>query len=325
MITFLLPKKNFSPFLQIKPISSLCLLLGLCATTTPLQATQRIQDKIDHGLNIYYQSKEIYDYFDDNGKGKFSKFCQEDGFDTETIEEEFKGNIEDCSLLDFDDNFPLPKNNTSDQRTLIFNFIKELSKLEVSNLTEQQVKQIINNYRFKGKSDASSQIKFQEDKPRLNSNKEKKEAFDQGVDKKKLIAGYLRLGNARLYCKDLIELVLQHLVFPPTKIVGPFRIREENIQAISEQDFCDQFGEAQLDQHFLYFKKFLTIHRLTLPTSRHNIIKYKKTYGEGSYIHMGGFIRLYKNEGVQENLSQPQNEGVVSQSPPDVNISCCHA
>ncbi|MEM7361876.1 MAG: hypothetical protein AAF335_02585, partial [Bacteroidota bacterium] len=283
--------KEGSPFAL--PLSKiLCLLLGLFTITTPLLAAE----KIDYGLNIYYQLQGIYDYFDGDGQGKFSKWCEENGYEDETIIEELDEDIEDCAILEFDCKFPLPK-DVGNQRAFIFYFIKKLKEFEVSNLTKQQVEQIVNNYPVKGKSDASSQIKFQKDKPRPKSSQEKKGVFGKGAYKEKLIAGYLRLGNARLYCKDLIELVFKYWVLsPPTKIVGKFIIAEKDLQPISEQDFCDQSDEVQWDQYAFSFKRFGEIYRLALPASRNDIIKYKNSYKyENNHISrsaIDGFTRL---------------------------------
>eukprot|EP01084_Bolivina_argentea_P033856 62603_1 len=62
--------------------------------------------RIDHGLSEYYQSLGRTDYFNQNGIGKFSEFIQENGFENEDVDEEFHLDLNDCCLIEFDDNFP---------------------------------------------------------------------------------------------------------------------------------------------------------------------------------------------------------------------------
>ncbi|MEM7361788.1 MAG: hypothetical protein AAF335_02130, partial [Bacteroidota bacterium] len=61
-------------FSAIKPILSLCILFGVCVTTTPLLASIDSNIKIsqiDKKLSLYYTEKGKTDYLDDDNKGKF--------------------------------------------------------------------------------------------------------------------------------------------------------------------------------------------------------------------------------------------------------------
>ncbi|MEM7362332.1 MAG: hypothetical protein AAF335_04990, partial [Bacteroidota bacterium] len=133
-----------SQTLSKKSISLLCMLFGLFAATTPLLgASKNIKNKIDHGLDNHYRSQGRYDYFSvrksQRGKprplssekiGKFSEFCEDDGFDSDTIEEELLEKVEDCGFLNFDDTFPLPE-NAGDEGTYIFNLLKKCVSLPI--------------------------------------------------------------------------------------------------------------------------------------------------------------------------------------------------
>ena len=53
------------------------------------------------GNNVYYNKNKL---------GKFAKFCIDDGWNPDDIKEELLNtNVEDCGLLEFDDNFPISK------------------------------------------------------------------------------------------------------------------------------------------------------------------------------------------------------------------------
>ena len=64
--------------------------------------------QVDKGLERYYGHKNT-DYLDDEGVGKFAQWCEENGYDTDTIAEEFNYPPEDTSIVEYDDNFPSNK------------------------------------------------------------------------------------------------------------------------------------------------------------------------------------------------------------------------
>lgn len=88
--------------------------------------------KMDRIIGRFYRSQGRDDYFDDMNKGKFLKFVEEFGFDEDELEYEVgEGAVaEDCSYLDFDDEFP--HNAISkilqieDQSECIFRFLQTL-------------------------------------------------------------------------------------------------------------------------------------------------------------------------------------------------------
>eukprot|EP01084_Bolivina_argentea_P195999 336085_1 len=66
-------------------------------------------EKIDRSLGRYYSSHDRSNYFDEDGKGLFHRYCSINGYDDITVDEELKADPEDCMLLDFDetdDGFP---------------------------------------------------------------------------------------------------------------------------------------------------------------------------------------------------------------------------
>eukprot|EP01084_Bolivina_argentea_P060759 111007_1 len=65
-------------------------------------------ESIDEKLGEYYKKYGNNHYFDQDGIGKFEKFCDKNGFEDETVITEMEGGIPEESLLvDFDDDFPL--------------------------------------------------------------------------------------------------------------------------------------------------------------------------------------------------------------------------
>eukprot|EP01083_Nonionella_stella_P212585 767568_1 len=60
-------------------------------------------EKIDRSLGRYYSSHDRSNYFDEDGKGLFHRYCSINGYDDITVDEEMKADPEDCMLLDFDE------------------------------------------------------------------------------------------------------------------------------------------------------------------------------------------------------------------------------
>ncbi|MEM7184724.1 MAG: hypothetical protein AAF518_27765, partial [Spirochaetota bacterium] len=82
--------------------------------------------KMDTALNSYYQSQGKDDYLNDNNKGKFESFCDEEGFDSEGVRDELNAGSNDCLLVGFDDDFPLTNSITkeTDKEKAIYRIIK---------------------------------------------------------------------------------------------------------------------------------------------------------------------------------------------------------
>eukprot|EP01083_Nonionella_stella_P196525 723041_1 len=77
-------------------------------------------DAIDHWLALYYKSNGRNDYFED-GVGKFSRFCANEGFEDDDIETEL--DVEDpadCLLTEFDDDFPMETPITDEAERNVF-------------------------------------------------------------------------------------------------------------------------------------------------------------------------------------------------------------
>eukprot|EP01084_Bolivina_argentea_P251319 421471_1 len=63
-------------------------------------------DKIDYGMSEYYKTFQL-NYTNADGKGKFQEFIEVNGFDDIDVSEELAANPQDCTLVDFDEQFPL--------------------------------------------------------------------------------------------------------------------------------------------------------------------------------------------------------------------------
>eukprot|EP01084_Bolivina_argentea_P011535 21555_1 len=65
-----------------------------------------LSKKIDEALGLYYEFRNQEGYFDENGMGKFQEWTEDNGYDTAMIEEELGGDAADCTLLEYDEDFP---------------------------------------------------------------------------------------------------------------------------------------------------------------------------------------------------------------------------
>eukprot|EP01083_Nonionella_stella_P174057 602301_1 len=63
--------------------------------------------QIDDGLAIYYESRNVKDYYDDEGNGRFRLWAEDGGMDTDEIKDDL--NDDDPLSIEFDDNFPLER------------------------------------------------------------------------------------------------------------------------------------------------------------------------------------------------------------------------
>ena len=58
--------------------------------------------QIDQGLSRYYKNRGRKDYFqikDDNPSGKFQNWCDDNGYDSDTVKDEFNGKVDDCEMM----------------------------------------------------------------------------------------------------------------------------------------------------------------------------------------------------------------------------------
>ena len=73
-----------------------------------------IVKRINHCLEQYYNCKHK-SYVNDDGVSKFMHWVDENGYDTETVEQDFTmGGYDEACIVDFDDDFPI--NETGDER-----------------------------------------------------------------------------------------------------------------------------------------------------------------------------------------------------------------
>eukprot|EP01083_Nonionella_stella_P200576 734388_1 len=105
--------------------------------------TESLIARIDDGLSDYYQKQQM-NYFVEGGRnyiGKFMKFCEENGFDDDTVKNEMDSSVEECLLLDFDPKFPLDK-PTHDHKTrakLIMDILKKILAQNSTNAIQEEV------------------------------------------------------------------------------------------------------------------------------------------------------------------------------------------
>lgn len=84
-------------------------------------------ERIDARLCQYHKENfSSSKYVDNNGIGKFQKFCDDNGYDSEAVRDELAADadIEDCQLVEFDDNFPCKLKHPDDKKKEIFNLQK---------------------------------------------------------------------------------------------------------------------------------------------------------------------------------------------------------
>eukprot|EP01083_Nonionella_stella_P128780 390300_1 len=98
-------------------------------------AYQASVDGIDEAKQKYYLKmgrNDYRDYNDHRSKGKFSKFFQENEFESDDMEDELGEDTEpqDCSYTDFDDNFPVHSSitNVEEKQKEIFRILQNVYK-----------------------------------------------------------------------------------------------------------------------------------------------------------------------------------------------------
>merc|ERR1719361_2488849 len=81
--------------------------------------------QVNDGLERYYRHKGV-NYKDEDGEGKFEKWCEENGYDTDMIQEELDAGYDECIFIEFDEEFPLtqPDNEENKKRMQIIKIIE---------------------------------------------------------------------------------------------------------------------------------------------------------------------------------------------------------
>ena len=88
----------------------------------PAPAKNKGFERIDFGLNLYYEMMGKTDYKDQDGVGKFMRYVEENDLQPDEIDEEINTDYQNCTYIEFDDDFPFKKvddkdNNTKDTKT----------------------------------------------------------------------------------------------------------------------------------------------------------------------------------------------------------------
>eukprot|EP01083_Nonionella_stella_P060185 157301_1 len=85
--------------------------------------------QIDEGLSRYYASLGRNDYFNDEGIGKFTEFCELHGFEDDGVEDELE-EMEGCLYLGFDNDFPYndeyQQKDDHEKQAFMFEIFKKL-------------------------------------------------------------------------------------------------------------------------------------------------------------------------------------------------------
>ena len=109
--------------------------------------------KIDDALGRYYKELGNENYYNSEGEGKFMHFVRKYEYDEAEISDELAdGNLEDCSYLEFDDEFPFEYeiNTKEEEQEKMFDILKkayEHGKIEISPINQlNNSKSIITAY-----------------------------------------------------------------------------------------------------------------------------------------------------------------------------------
>ena len=86
-------------------------------------------ERIDTALNLYYRALGHFDYYNEDGIGKFMEFCEENGLDEDDIEDELEEEPTQCVYVDLDeDGFPfIEKEQSADddaKQAIIYTIIR---------------------------------------------------------------------------------------------------------------------------------------------------------------------------------------------------------
>eukprot|EP01084_Bolivina_argentea_P282797 484172_1 len=103
------------------------------------QEEEGLIDKIDKALKEYYKQRGKNNYYNSKGDGIFKVFCNDNGFEDDDVKEELQANNgDDCTLTDFDDNFPSNKTfaNNDDKCNEILRILKQIA--EYGSYSSQQ-------------------------------------------------------------------------------------------------------------------------------------------------------------------------------------------
>ena len=76
---------------------------------------------LDKNLRKYYKLQYKEYKVDENDNGVFAVWCEENGYDTDAVKEdlEMDPDEDEAMMLEFDDEFPYPKNKKKDKITML--------------------------------------------------------------------------------------------------------------------------------------------------------------------------------------------------------------
>eukprot|EP01084_Bolivina_argentea_P030065 55750_1 len=103
-------------------------------------------DKIDKALKVYYKQCGTKNYYNSNGDGIFKVFCNDNGFEDDDVKEELEAATgDDCTLTDFDDDFPSDKifANNDDKCNEILKILKHIAEFGSYSSHQSQRKAVL--------------------------------------------------------------------------------------------------------------------------------------------------------------------------------------
>eukprot|EP01084_Bolivina_argentea_P035080 65057_1 len=174
----------------------------------------------NESLSKYYKLHNRR-YYDNDGIGKFEKWADDNGFDSDGIEEEFAMEFMESSLLDMDEEFP-PKNLKPKQ------VIDILRKCWIDPNAYEPVVDIVQNEKIKHNSQVTPIILFSHLLP-SNENKTQEEIENEYLLKRAqiIIIGYIRTEYNILFPQQLTQIIMnfyrhQFRILPfSTRILDP--------------------------------------------------------------------------------------------------------
>eukprot|EP01084_Bolivina_argentea_P290752 499526_1 len=72
--------------------------------------------RINFALHLYYKQMGRTNYTNNDGKGKFIQFTEENELGEDEIDDELNKNASNCAYVDFDDEFPLETTEEKDEK-----------------------------------------------------------------------------------------------------------------------------------------------------------------------------------------------------------------
>lgn len=119
-----------------KYIQKALMCVSFMLTSMPLCEASGTIEKMDKQLHQYYSWLGV-PYINQEGVGKFQEFCDHNGFDTDNIEDELDGDMNNCQLLEFDAYFPSDLQDEDAKKEELFNFLKECKDVNIDGIQDE--------------------------------------------------------------------------------------------------------------------------------------------------------------------------------------------